>query len=108
MPKHGPALLFLLLLLSACAATPPRPQLVSTETIEVATPTPVSVEAAMTTPPPMPELPAGELSNEDLVEHIEDLRSYACGLVAMLGKVADVHGAGAGAAKTHPQCQERP
>lgn len=95
MLKHGPALLCLLLLLTACAATPPRPLLVSTETVEVATPTPVAVEAAMTTAPPMPALPAGALSNEDLVNHIEDLRSYSCGLVAMLGKVADVHGEGA-------------
>lgn len=95
MPKHGLALLCLLLLLTACAATPPRPQLVSTETVEVATPTPVAVEAAMTTAPPMPVLPAGELSNDDLVEHIESLRSYGCGLIVMLGKVADVHGSGA-------------
>ena len=95
MLKHGPALLCLLLLLTACAATPSRPALVSTETIEVATPTPVAVDAAMTTAPPMPELPAGELSNEDLIEHIESLRTYGCGLIVMLGKVADVHGDGA-------------
>lgn len=61
----------LLLLLTSCASKPA----VRTETVTVERPVVVAVPAALTEPVPEPQLPAGELTNEDIVDHVDALRA---------------------------------
>lgn len=71
---HGLASLCLLLSLTSCGANKPRN--VRTETVEVKVPVFVDVPAPLAAQELEPQLPAGELVTDDLVDLIDELRAW--------------------------------
>ena len=81
--RRGAASVCLTLLLASCAGTAVR-----TETVVVEKPVIVSVPADLTRIPPEPTLPAGPLTNEDIVQHVDDLRAWGRSMAEQLRQVA--------------------
>ena len=73
-------------MLPACASKP----VVRTETVEVKVPVITPVPAELTRVQPEPTLPAGEVTNEDLVELIGQLRAWGRDANARLRKIAEL------------------
>lgn len=84
-PRRGLALACLLLSLTACAS---KPQTVRTETVTVERPVIVAVPARLTEVPAEPKVPAGELLNEDLADHVDALRAWGRGMARQLREIA--------------------
>jgi hypothetical protein len=84
-PRRGLVLACLLLSLTSCAN---KPQNVRTETVEVAVPVIVGVPDALTEVPAEPVLPAGELTNADVADHLDALRAWGRGLAGKLREIA--------------------
>lgn len=82
-PLRGAASVFLLLSLTACAGTAVR-----TETVTVEKPVIVAVPSELTRIPPPPVLPAGPLTNDDIIEDREAWRAWGLGLAEQLRKIA--------------------
>lgn len=78
-------------MLIGCATKP----IIRTETVEVKVPVITPVPAELTRVQPEPALPAGEVTNEDLVELIGQLRAWGRDANARLRKIAEL-GAEAG------------
>ncbi len=83
MLLHGAALACLLVSLSSCASKP----VVRTETVEVKVPVLVALDKKLTAVPAEPQLPAGELENDDLAVLIDELRAWGRGLAGKLRKI---------------------
>ncbi len=83
MLLHGAALACLLVSLSSCASKP----VVRTETVEVKVPVLVALDKKLTAVPVEPQLPAGELENDDLAVLIDELRAWGRGLAGKLRKI---------------------
>lgn len=85
MLLRGAALACLLASLTSCASKPP---IVRTETVTVETPVIVGVPAELTRAPAEPQVPAGELTNDDLAGVIKALQAWGRGLVGQLREIA--------------------
>lgn len=83
--KRGHALACLLLLLTACASNP----IIETRTVEVAVPIHVPLPAELLAPVAAQDLPAGEITNEDLADLIERLRATVDALNHRLRLIRD-------------------
>jgi hypothetical protein len=79
---------------AGCATSQPARPLIESRTVEVPVSVPVPVSPTLTAAPPAPTLPEGRLTNEDLAQHIQALRSHACHLRAKLADIARIHGNG--------------
>ncbi len=74
--RNGLPPLYLLLLLTGCAATEePREPQVRTEVRRVEVPAYIRIPDSLTRDCDRPSLPAGTLVNDDLVEHVEQLET---------------------------------
>lgn len=83
MLHRGAVLLFLAWSLTSCATKPA----VRTETVTVERPVVVAVPAALTRVPAEPQLPAGEITNDDLADLIERLRAWGRGMAGQLREI---------------------
>lgn len=84
MLLRGAVLACLLASLASCANKP----IVRTETVEVKVPVVVGVPATLTAVRPEPTLPAGEVTNDDMVQLIDALKAWGRGMVGQLREIA--------------------
>lgn len=71
-------------MLTSCAAK----EIVRTETVTVEVPVVVGVREDLTRVPPEPQLPPGDLVNDDLAQAIEALRAWGRGMAKQLREIA--------------------
>lgn len=82
----GAALASLTPSLIGCATKP----IIRTETVTVERPVITPVPAELTRVDPEPTLPAGDVTNEDLVDLIEQLKAWGRGMAGQLRAIADL------------------
>ncbi len=84
MLLRGAALACLLASQTSCAGK----TVVRTETVEAKVPVIVSVDERLTKAAAEPKVPAGQLTNDDLVETIKALQAWGRGMVKQLVEIA--------------------